>query len=112
MGTKPQIKSGDQGKLDGVTPEFDFQNVEAPQPAPVKRLFLLDGMALVYRAHFALIRSPRFTSGGRCTSAVFGVANTLLDILNREQPTHVAVVFDTDEPTQRHVDFPEYKAQR
>src|SRR5437588_1460024 len=76
------------------------------------RLFLLDGMALIYRAHFALIRSPRFTSGGLCTSAVFGLANTLLDILNREQPTHVAVVFDTDEPTHRHDEFPEYKAQR
>jgi DNA polymerase-1 len=77
-----------------------------------KRLFLLDGMALIYRAHFALIRSPRFTSGGLCTSAVFGLANTLLDILNREKPTHVAVVFDTDEPTHRHNEFPKYKAQR
>src|SRR5438046_10648784 len=69
-------------------------------------------MALVYRAHFALIRSPRFTSGGRCTSAVFGVANTLLDILNREKPTHMGVVFDTDGATQRHDAFPGYKAQR
>jgi DNA polymerase-1 len=77
-----------------------------------KRLFLLDGMALTYRAHFALIRSPRFTSGGLCTSAVFGLANTLLNILNSEKPSHVAVVFDTDEPTHRHNDFPEYKAQR
>ena len=77
-----------------------------------KQLFLFDGMALIYRAHFALIRSPRFTSGGVCTSAVFGLANTLLDIFNREQPTHIAVVFDTPEPTQRHTDFPEYKAQR
>jgi DNA polymerase-1 len=76
------------------------------------RLFLLDGMALIYRAHFALIRSPRFTSAGVCTSAVFGLANTLLDILNREQPTHIAVVFDTAEPTHRHNEFPEYKAQR
>jgi DNA polymerase-1 len=69
-------------------------------------------MALIYRAHFALIRSPRFTSGGLCTSAVFGLANTLLDILNREQPTHIAVVFDTDEATHRHDQFPDYKAQR
>jgi DNA polymerase-1 len=77
-----------------------------------KRLFLFDGMALVYRAHFALIRSPRYTSGGLCTSAVFGVANTLLDIFNRERPTHVAVVFDTFEATHRHQAFPEYKATR
>lgn len=77
-----------------------------------QKLFLLDGMALTYRAHFALVRSPRFTSGGLCTSAVFGMANTVLDILKREEPTHVSVAFDTSEPTQRHIDFPEYKAQR
>lgn len=76
------------------------------------KLFLLDGMALTYRAHFALVRSPRFTSGGLCTSAVFGMANTVLDILKREEPTHISVAFDTSEPTQRHIDFPEYKAQR
>ena len=76
------------------------------------KLFLLDGMALTYRAHFALVRSPRFTSGGLCTSAVFGVANTVLDILSREKPTHIAVAFDTSEPTQRHLDFPDYKAHR
>ncbi len=79
---------------------------------PEKRLFLLDGMALIYRAHFALIRSPRFTSAGRCTSAVFGIANTLLDIAARQQPTHWAAAFDTEEPTMRHEAFPEYKAQR
>jgi DNA polymerase-1 len=77
-----------------------------------KKLFLLDGMALAYRAHFALIRSPRYTSGGQCTSAVFGLVNTIADILNREQPTHLACCFDTSEPTQRHIEFPEYKAQR
>ncbi len=77
-----------------------------------KRLFLLDGMALTYRAHFALVRSPRYTSAGLCTSAVFGLATTVLDLLGREQPTHIAVAFDTSEPTQRHIDFPEYKAQR
>lgn len=78
----------------------------------LKKLILLDGMALTYRAHFALIRSPRFTSGGKCTSAVFGVLNTLLDIVRREEPTHLAVAFDTSEPTARHQAFPEYKAQR
>ncbi|NND98503.1 MAG: DNA polymerase I [Pirellulaceae bacterium] len=80
--------------------------------ADKKRLFLLDGMALTYRAHFALVRSPRFTSGGQCTSGVFGMMNALLDIIKRESPTHIAAAFDTAEPTQRHIEFPEYKAQR
>ena len=77
-----------------------------------KKLFLLDGMALVYRGHFALMRNPRMTSQGMNTSAVFAFANTLLSILDREQPTHIAVVFDTPEPTHRHKMFAEYKAQR
>ena len=77
-----------------------------------KRLFLLDGMALIYRAHFALIRSPRFTSAGQCTSAVFGMLNTISDLLSKHEPTHIACAFDTSEPTQRHLEFPEYKAQR
>ena len=77
-----------------------------------KRLYLFDAMALIYRAHFALIRSPRYTSSGACTSAVFGVANTVLDIINKCEPTHLAVAFDTREPTFRHDVFPEYKAQR
>ncbi|WP_372895594.1 DNA polymerase I [Stieleria sp.] len=80
--------------------------------SPTKKLFLLDGMALTYRAHFALIRSPRFTSGGQCTSAVFGMLNAITDILTKEEPTHIACAFDTSEPTQRHIDYPEYKAQR
>ncbi len=79
---------------------------------PKKRLILLDGMALIYRAHYALIRSPRFTSGGICTSAVFGMVNTVLDLLKNWQPSHMAIAFDTAEPTHRHVEFPEYKAQR
>ncbi|MEM7313877.1 MAG: DNA polymerase I, partial [Planctomycetota bacterium] len=77
-----------------------------------KRLFLFDSMALIYRAHFALIRSPRYTSGGTCTSAVFGVLNTLLDIIKKQEPTHLVAAFDTPEPTHRHEEFPEYKAQR
>ncbi len=76
------------------------------------KLVLLDSMALIYRAHFALVRSPRFTSGGLCTSAVFGVLNTLLDIIRREEPTHIGAVFDTPEPTARHTEFADYKAQR
>ncbi len=77
-----------------------------------KKLYLLDGMALIYRAHFGLIRSPRFTSAGKPTSAVFGVANTLLDIVKRQKPTHLAVAFDTSEPTFRHEKFEAYKANR
>lgn len=77
-----------------------------------KKLFLLDAMALIYRAHFALVRSPRFTSKGVCTSAVFGLTNTLLDIINTQSPTHLVVAYDTREPTFRHQQFPAYKAQR
>lgn len=77
-----------------------------------KKLFLLDGMALVYRAHFALIARPIFNSKGVNTSALYGFTQTVLDILKKQQPTHIAVAFDTDKPTQRHVDFPEYKATR
>lgn len=77
-----------------------------------KRLFLLDGMALLYRAHFAFIKNPIRTSDGVNTSALYGFTNTLLDILRNQQPTHLAVVFDTSAPTPRHEIFPEYKAQR
>lgn len=78
----------------------------------MKKLFLLDGMALIYRAHFALSKNPRFTSGGINTSAIMGFTNTLLEILKKEAPTHLAVVFDTDAPTERHIDFTGYKAHR
>ena len=77
-----------------------------------KKLFLLDGMALVYRAHFAFISRPILTSKGVNTSALYGFTQTLLDILNSQQPTHMAVAFDTQAPTQRHVEFPAYKATR
>ncbi|WP_316790402.1 DNA polymerase I [Pedobacter frigoris] len=78
----------------------------------MKKLFLLDGMALIYRAHFALSKNPRFTSTGINTSAVMGFANTLLEVLKKEKPTHIAVVFDTEAPTERHTDFEAYKAHR
>lgn len=78
----------------------------------MKKLFLLDGMALIYRAHFALSKNPRFTSTGINTSAVMGFANTLMEVLRKEQPSHIAVVFDTDAPTERHIDFAAYKAHR
>ncbi|WP_426326602.1 DNA polymerase I [Pedobacter sp. R-06] len=77
-----------------------------------KKLFLLDGMALMYRAHFALSKNPRFTSTGINTSAVMGFTNTLLDVLKKEKPTHIAVVFDTEAPTERHTSFEAYKAHR
>src|SRR5688572_19331176 len=77
-----------------------------------KKLFLLDGMALVYRAHFALISRPIFSAKGVNTSALFGFTQTLLDILKTQQPTHIAVAFDTEAPTQRHAEYKEYKATR
>ena len=78
----------------------------------VKTLYLLDGMALIYRGHFAMIRNPRMTSKGMNTSALFVFANTVLDILGNAQPSHLAVVFDTPEPTYRHEMYKAYKAQR
>jgi DNA polymerase-1 len=77
-----------------------------------KKLFLLDGMALVYRAHFALIARPIFTSRGVNSSALYGFTQTLLEILKNQQPTHLAVAFDTDAPTHRHTEYKEYKATR
>ncbi len=78
-----------------------------------QRLFLLDAYALIYRAYYALIRSPRVTSGGFNTSAIFGFCNTLDEILRKENPTHIAVCFDpVGGHTFRHEEYPEYKAQR
>jgi len=76
------------------------------------RLFLLDGMALIYRAHFALIQAPIRNSKGVNTSALYGFINTLLAILEGEKPTHIGIAFDTSAPTPRHLKFPAYKAQR
>ena len=77
-----------------------------------KKLFLIDGMAVVYRAYFGLIRNPRINSNGENVSAVFGFINTLLDIMHTYEPTHLAVAFDTHGPTFRHDEYPEYKATR
>lgn len=77
-----------------------------------KRLFLLDGMALAYRAHFAFIARPIRNSKGVNTSALFGFASTILNLVEKEKPTHLAVVFDTAAPTERHGLYPEYKANR
>jgi len=76
------------------------------------KLFLLDGMALVYRAYFAFSQNPRITSYGFNTSAIFGYVNTVLDVLRREKPTHIGVSFDTAAPTARHEEFADYKAHR
>ena len=76
------------------------------------RLFLLDGMALIYRAHFALIQAPIRNSKGINTSALYGFINTLLAIVENEKPTHIGVAFDTSAPTPRHIKFPAYKAHR
>jgi DNA polymerase I len=77
-----------------------------------QRLFLIDGSAQMYRAHFAFIRNPLRTSRGEITSAIYGFLTTLLNLLEKEQPTHIAIVFDTPEPTFRHRTYPEYKATR
>ncbi len=79
---------------------------------PEKKLFLLDAFALIYRAHFAFLKTPRITSKGLNTSAVFGFVNTLREVLKNERPTHLGVAFDTPKPTFRHVQFEAYKAQR
>ena len=79
---------------------------------PEKKLFLLDAFALIFRAYYALIRNPRVTTKGKNTNAQFGFTSTLLDLINKERPTHLAVVFDTSAPTERHTDFADYKANR
>ncbi len=77
-----------------------------------KKLFLLDGYALIYRAYFAFIKNPRVNSKGLNTSAVFGFTNTLLEVIKKQNPSHIAVVFDTKHPTERHDEYPQYKANR
>ena len=78
----------------------------------MKKLYLLDAFALIFRAYYALIRNPRITSTGRNTNAQFGFTNTLLELINKEKPSHIAVCFDTKAPTERHTDFTDYKANR
>src|SRR3984893_13170129 len=77
-----------------------------------KRLFLLDAFALIFRAYYALINSPRITTKGRNTNALFGFTNALVDLINNQKPSHMAVCFDTSAPTERHTDFADYKANR
>lgn len=77
-----------------------------------KKLFLLDGFALIYRAYFAFAQNPRINSKGLDTSAMFGFTNTLNEVIQKEKPSHIAVVFDRSAPTERHIEYPQYKAQR
>lgn len=78
----------------------------------MKKLFLLDGMALIYRAFFALSKVPRLTTYGLNTGAILGFTNTLMEVLKNQNPSHIAVVFDTSAPTNRHIEFEAYKANR
>jgi DNA polymerase-1 len=78
----------------------------------MKKLFLLDAYALIYRAYYAFIKNPRINSKGLNTSAIFGFLTTLEDVLKRENPTHIGVAFDPSGPTFRHEMYPEYKAHR
>src|ERR1700692_4145818 len=89
---------------------FNFINSMTPDHS--HKLFLLDAMALVYRSYFAFASNPRVTSKGVNTNAEFGFTNTLLELFQKEEPTHIAIVFDTHAPTVRHEMDANYKAQR
>jgi DNA polymerase-1 len=78
----------------------------------MKKLFLIDAYAIIYRSYYAFIRNPRINSKGLNTSAIYGFINTLEDLLKREKPTHIAVAFDPPGPTFRHEAYEQYKAQR
>jgi len=95
----------------------DFPILAKPEnlimtPQTEKKLFLFDAFALIYRAYFAFAKNPQINSKGQDTSAVLGLVNTLMDVQMKEQPTHWAICFDTSEPTERHIEYKEYKAQR
>ncbi len=77
-----------------------------------KKIFLLDAYALIYRSYYAFIRNPRYNSKNQNTSAIYGFTNTLVDVLHKESPSHIAVVFDPGGPTFRHEIYKEYKAHR
>lgn len=101
----PELKGQSQAdRALGRSDELDLEDR--------KVLCLLDGMALAYRGHFALINNPVMTSTGMNTSAPLVFTNTLLEFLEKFEPTHIAAVFDYPGPTHRHEEFPEYKATR
>jgi DNA polymerase-1 len=85
-----------------------FTNMSEPR----KKLFLLDALALIYRAHFAFSKNPRINSKGMNTGAALGFTNTLVEVLQKEKPTHIGVAFDSAAKTFRHDNFAEYKANR
>ena len=78
----------------------------------MEKLFLLDAYALIYRAYYAFIKNPRINSKGLNTSAILGFVNTLEEVLNKEQPSHIGIAFDPSGPTFRHEAYEQYKAQR
>jgi len=80
--------------------------------AEKKKLFLLDAYAIIYRSYFAFAKNPRINSKGFNTGAIMGFMNTLLEVINKQNPTHIGVAFDLKAPTFRHIEYPEYKAQR
>ncbi len=88
---------------------FIIDNMDATQD---KRLFLIDAYAMIFRGYYALIRNPRLTSKGLDTSAIFGFTNSLIELIRRERPTHLAVVFDVGQASVRTDDFSDYKANR
>ncbi|HIG17093.1 MAG TPA: hypothetical protein EYQ31_07265, partial [Candidatus Handelsmanbacteria bacterium] len=101
----PELKGQSQAdRALGRSDELDLEDR--------KVLCLLDGMALAYRGHFALINNPVMTSTGMNTSAPLVFTNTLLEFLEKFEPTHIAAVFDYPGPTHRHEEFPQYKATR
>src|SRR5687768_10355859 len=79
---------------------------------PLKKLFLLDAYALIYRAHFAFTKTPRINSKGLNTSVPFGFTNTLMEVIQKQRPTHIGIAFDTTAKTFRDEIFAEYKATR
>lgn len=81
-------------------------------PQTPRKLFLLDAMALIYRAYYALNKNPHITSKGLNTSAILGFANTLYEVIKNEKPDLIGVAFDTQAPTQRHIDYTAYKGTR
>ena len=79
---------------------------------PDKKLFLLDAYALIFRAHFAFSKNPRINSKGLNTGVMLGFTNAMLEVINKQKPTHIGVAFDTPKPTFRHEQYPAYKAHR
>ena len=89
-----------------------YRNGIMAEETKEKKLFLLDAYALIFRAYYAFIKNPRINSKGLNTSAIFGFTNTLLDLLDKQKPTHIAVVFDHKSENVRKQEYKEYKANR